>query len=778
MIATDGDEMRNTKKSGQFLVLPLTVLASSAIFAQTQDSGASSATSTNEALTEVLVTAEKRVERLQDVPIAITALDSDALTESRITRPDELVQLVPGLQANAGINPSQPIYAIRGISMNDYSLNQEGPVATYYDEVYKGNPAILGVSFYDLERVEVLFGPQGTLYGKNATGGAVNVITRSPDFTTEGYVTGTLGNYDRREAQGAFQTALSDRLAVRVAFTFDRAAGWFKNYFPGQPNMSETRNWGVRGTLLFKASDQLSFTLKLSTSLENPIHAGIYSQPGPMGVGAGVYDIYHDLDPNSNPNTDYFRPSWLCQRCTQSNTAVREENRTYGVALTTKYTISDSLALTAITSYDLGNYFYEEDGDGSPLSVINDNFYDEDHQFAQDLRIATTGSGRLSSLLGVYYFDERVSNINGLPLFTDVDANLDGVLNYLDCEIASPISCNFQNRFHQHKTSEAVYTDDSYKLTDQLTLRAGLRFTHDDAKLTGFLSQEYGTDGVLIANLIPGSTSDLSATTGRSFTTNNVSPKIGIDYKTQAGDLLYATFSRGYRGGSFNGQAYFLPEELSTTRSETVSAYEIGAKTSWLDRRLELNGAAFYYQYRNQQFIDVDPVTGAQPLVNLPLSRIYGAELNLAARPVRVVKITGGVALLSTRVEEGTLGGQSIVGNSIVNAPKFSTTMAIDWDIAQGDWGSVAARLDGNYVSKQYFDLENRPTTTQGGYGLLNARVGWKSETGKVGVDLWIRNIADTFYATDKIDLISGFGFIYNRVGDPRTFGITGTYGF
>ena len=272
---------------------------------------------------------------------------------------------------------------------------------------------------------------------------------------------------------------------------------------------------------------------------------------------------------------------------------------------------------------------------------------------------------------------------------------------------------------------------------------------------------------MLIANLIPGSATDLNATTGRSFTTNNVSPKIGLDYKTSGGELLYATYSRGYRGGSFNGQAYFLPEELSTTKSETVNAYEVGVKSTLLDRRLELNGAAFHYDYRNQQFIDVDPLTGAQPLVNLPLSRIYGAELELAARPIRTLKITGGVAYLHSRVQEGTLGGESIVGNSIVNAPKYSTTLAIDWDVVRGDWGGVSARVDGNYVSKQFFDLENRPTAAQGGYGLVNARVGWKSGSDKVGVDLWIRNIGDKFYATDKIDLLSGFGYIYNRVGDP-----------
>jgi iron complex outermembrane receptor protein len=774
-----GDEMLYTKSSSYAsLVVALAIAASPTAFAQTSDTVASSPASTDVALGEIIVTAEKRSERLQDVPIAITAVDRDAITESRITRADELVQVVPGLQANGGITASQPIYAIRGVSMNDYSLNQEGPVATYNDEVYKGNPAILGVSLYDLERVEVLRGPQGTLYGKNATGGAVNLITRAPDFTTEGYLDLTGGNYARREVQGAFQAPLSDRVAVRVAFTIQRADGWFKNFLPGEPDMSETRDWGVRTSVLFKASDKLTFTLRLSTSLENPIHDGVYSQPGPLGIGAGVYDYYHSLYPLSDPNTDYFRPSWLCRRCTQADNPVRQDNRTYAIALNTKYEFADDLTLTAITSYDTGNFFYEEDGDGSPLQVINDNFYDDDKQFTQDLRIATTGDGPFKVLIGAYYFLENIFNINGLPLFTDIDANGDGVVNHLDCEAASPVACNFQNQFHQHKTSVAFYTDDSYKITDQLTLLGGLRFTHDEAALRGFMSQEIGTDGVVIANLIPGSTTDLSATADRGFTTNNLSPKIGLDYKTSGGTLLYATYSRGYRGGSFNAQAYFLPEELSTTKSETVTDYEIGSKTSLFEHRLELDSAVFYYDYRNQQFIDVDPKTGAQPLVNLPLSRIFGAELEFAARPIRDLRVTGGICLLNSRVEQGTLDGQSIVGNSIVNAPKYSGTMAVDWDLIHANWGSVSARVDGNYVSRQYFDLENRSTAAQGGYGLLNARIGWKTVSGNAGVDFWIRNIANTFYTTDKIDLLSGFGFIYNRVGDPRTFGATAAINF
>lgn len=722
---------------------------------------------------DIVVTAQRRTERLSDVPISITVVGGEALKESRITRGSQLVQLVPNLQTNGAIGDSQPIYSIRGVSMNDYSLNQNAPIATYYDEVYKGNVGILGIIYYDLERVEVLRGPQGTLYGKNATGGAVNLITRAPKFETEGYLTLTGGNYGRHEAQGAIQMPLSETIAARVAFTFARADGWYKNLLPGKADMQQTRQWAARASILFEPNDRFSMTLRASTSYENPNHDAIYSEAGPNGIGAGVYSLFNSLDPTLNPMTDYFRPAGMKRRQTESNNVIRRYNRTYAASLTAKYDLSDTLALTSITSYDRGTFFFEEDADGSPLKVFEESFYDKAKQFTQDLRISSSGSGPFQFLLGGYYFDEDVFNISTIPLFMDIDANLDGVLGNNDCQDAFPIGCDIRNRLNQKKKSYAVYSDASFAISDRVKLRGGLRFTHDRARLSNFYSQAFGTDGVLILNLIPGSTTDLYASTGRHFTKNNVSGKIGIDFKPTDNTLLYATVSRGYRGGSFNGQAYFVEEELSTTKSEIVTAYELGIKTALFDRALQFNASTFYYDYKNQQFIDVDPNTGAQPLVNLPKSRIFGAEIELTARPVDGLTITGGAGLLDTKVKEGSLGGVDIRGNSIVNAPPFTATMALDWDIIDAAWGTLSLRLDGNYSGKRYFDLQNRPSTTQKPYAIANARVGWKSSNDRLGIDLWVRNITNTFYANDKIDVRSGFGFVYNRIGEPRTYGIT-----
>ena len=729
-------------------------------------------------ITDIVVTAQKRTERLSDVPASISVVGGAEIAKAHIASASDLVQLVPNLQANGAIGNSQPIYSIRGVSMNDYSLNQGAPIAVYYDEVYKGNVGIYGIAYYDLERAEVLRGPQGTLYGKNATGGAVNLITRAPKFTTEGYLNLTAGNYGRFEAQGAYQTPLSQTVAARVAFTVARADGWFDDILPGKPSQQQTRNWAVRGSLLFQPSDRFSAVLRASTSYEDPIHTGIYAQPGPAGIGAGVYELFHEADPTLNPQTDYFPPAGASRRSNAANFQNRDRNRTYSTALTAKYQLSDTLELTSITSYDRGTFSYAEDADGSPLSVFEDTFYDKDKQFTQDLRLASKGNAPFQFLVGAYYFNESVFNISTLRLFQDIDANLDGVLDHNDCLAAFPIGCDVRNRFNQKKTSAALYSDASYNLSDTLTLRGGIRFTHDTASLTDFSSRAYGTDGVLILNLIPGSATDLDATTGRHFTKSNVSGKVGLDFKPNPDTLLYLVVSRGYRGGSFNGQAYFSPEELSTTKSEIVTAYEFGAKTTLLDRHLQLNASTFYYDYRNQQFIDVDPITGAQPLVNLPKSRIYGAEVEILAKPLRDVRISGGAGYLNTRILRGTLGGVDVSGNQIVNAPKWSATLALDWDAIKASWGKVSLHVDGSYSGTREFDLQNRSTTEQKPYAIANARLGWTSNNDRYGLTLWMRNITNTFYATDKIDVTSGFGFIYNRVGDPRTFGATASMNF
>ena len=704
---------------------------------------------------EIVVTAQKRSERLQDVPVSVSALAGDAIQKQRLTQASDIVTKVPNLQLTSTVGDNTPIFALRGVSMSDYSLNQSGPVATYYDEVYKGNFAFLGIALYDLERIEVLRGPQGTLYGKNTTGGAVNLISRKPSFETEGYLNLGFGNYNRYDANGAINVPLSDMLAARVAFTFARADGWFKNLLPGKPDLDSVREYAIRGSLLWEPRDGVSFLLRASTSLQNPYNYGIYAAPGPDGVGAGVYELF-------GQGSSYFRTG-LKRREIEAEYTPRRRARTYAASLTSDVDIGDGLTVTSVTSYDKGNLSFGEDTDGSPTRALEIPYTDKADQFAEDLRLTSDWQGPFNFILGAYYNREKVFNTTAFGIFQDIDVNGDSVINAQDCADGLPVACNVTNSFDQLKHSYALYNDMRYDLGGGVTLRGGLRYTHDDGTQTGLISQALGVDDVVVATLIP--------STDLRYKTDNVSGKIGIDYKAWPDTLLYANYSRGYRAKSFNAQAFFDPSEVSIAKPETIDAFEVGAKTRFADRRVTLNTAAFYYIYKNQQFLNISPDTAAQTLVNLDRSRIMGAEVELTVRATDAIDFHAGLGLLDTKIEKGTLSGADVKGNKLSNAPSVTLSTGLDITAFDNDAGKLSLHPDLSYVSSQYFEVFNIPRLKQRGYALVGGHIDF--ERGPWTASIWGKNLTNKFYFTSRVDLISGFGFDYNHVGAPRTFGVT-----
>jgi iron complex outermembrane receptor protein len=736
------------------LLLSVSSIACTAALAQ--ESGAGGETSTDATLSEIVVTAQRRSERLQDVPVSISAVSGNEIASRRIEKPGDIAQLAPNLQAQTPSSDGAPVYALRGVSMSDYSGNQQGPVATYFDEVYKGTFALLPVSLYDLERVEVLRGPQGTLYGKNTTGGAVNVISRTPGFDTEGYVSVGYGNYNRREANGAVQTPLGDKLAVRVAFTLTDADGWFKNVLPGKEDMNATRQYGVRASLLYKATDTLDFLLRAQISLSNPTTYGIFGRPIGDGIegfytrqGLGRYQLAAELD----------EP---------------EHHRTDGISLTTNWAVSDGLKVTSVTSYDTGNFFFAEDSDGSPLAAVEAPILlTRSEQFSQDLRLASDGEGPFNYIVGAYYNREKLTNTQELRFYNDVDVNGDGVLNYQDC-LSDPsflVGCQYENSFNQIKKTAAAYGDLNFKLTDRLILRGGLRYTHDEGSVSNYIAQLLGSDGTVLANTVPGGP-NLDSTTGASFRNGNVSGKVGIDYKLTAEQLLYASYSRGYRGQAFNAQAFFSPTELDVAKAETVDAFEAGFKSQFADRTITFNGSGFYYKYQNQQALSVDPTTAAQTLNNIPRSRIVGAELELTVRPIKRFELNAGLGILSTKIQSGVISGVNLEGNQLPNAPHVSGSVGFNWDVVNSSSGTVKLAGDVNFSSKRYFELDNVERLAQKSYAMADARLEYRTASDHYGVSLWGKNIFNKYYFTSAIDF-SGFGYDLIHLGEPRTYGVS-----
>ncbi|MBS0380385.1 MAG: TonB-dependent receptor [Proteobacteria bacterium] len=758
------------------------------------------ATAGSEGLQEVVVTANKRAENLQTVPLSITALTAGQLAETKMDSPSALAAQIPNLQVGGVNGEGSPIFSLRGVSMFDYSLNQSSPVASYVDEVYKGNVVLFGVEMFDLQRVEVLRGPQGTLYGKNSTGGAINFVTHDAGFDTEGNVSVGTGNYGRVEGSGAFQTALvPDRLAVRAAVTYTKVDGFMENVLPGHPDMEGVRQWAARVTLLWKVTDDLTAHLRLSKSKQDPVdYAIIAGNIAPGGVGGLGYYRTSDGTATGVPLRN--------DQVAQNYTPDREQNNE-AAALTLDWHLNDHYGVKSITSWDEGSLFNPDNTDGAPLNVFKIPYYGKTRQVTQDLRLTSTLGGPLEFIAGAYYQHEIIYNSTENQLF-----NLDST-SYQDCASSSFSAgsgyyagsllnpyCRYYNSFDQLRNSWAVYSDGSYALSQLFKLRAGLRYTHENAIQKNALDQLRGSDDVPIANIgffseqngpggpyygptlaLPGSpnyAAIVGETRQQALHNTAVTGHFGLDFTPTADSLLYLSYSRGFRAGAFNAQFLFSPTDFSTVQPETVDSVEGGWKTAWLDNRLQVNGAIFHYQYKNQQIVDVRP-DGEQPLINLPKSEITGGELEVVARPVRTVTVRAGLGILHAVVQEGAVAGGAIPvdGHKLPEAPDVSGTLSIDWAALSLPVGQLTVHADGSYASKQYFELVNENRIAQEAYEVINGRIAWHGVDDRWELGVWGNNLFNRFYLTNAYDL-QALGFDYLHRGVPRMYGVDVSYRF
>ena len=777
------------------------VAAVSAVLAPALASSAAPA-DVSSSIEEIVVTAQKRSESLQSVPVSITAMTSAQLAEVKFDSPSDLVTQVPNLQVNGIVGEGSPLFSLRGVSMFDYSLNQSSPVASYIDEVYKGNFVLFGVEMYDLARVEVLRGPQGTLYGKNTTGGAINFITNSPGFDTEANVKVGVGNYNRQEAEGALQFALvPDKLAVRVAATYTKVDGFMHNVLPGQPNLEGVDQWGARISILYKASDDLRFTLRLSKSAQDPYNYAILDGRIPLPCTPPAGGCTAAVAAGGVGFAGYFRTSDgtvtgtpLANDQVAQNYTPRRQQDNQGAALTIEANLPGSNKLTSITSWDDGSLFNPEGTDGSPYTIWKIPYTGKTKQFTQDLRLTSAGDNAFSYILGAYYQHEVVFNSTTNYIFTDPAFGLDCATdsfapgNGYNAGVVINGGCGYYNRFDQIRNSWAVYTDDSYKASDLITLRAGLRYNHDNAAQLNALNQLLNAAGTPIANLgffntdfsgNPGpdpTGANLNQTRSQYLHNTAVTGRAGIDFNVAKDELLYLNYSRGYRSAAFNSQFLFTPSDFTTVLPETLDSFEAGFKTSWMDHRLQVDGAVFHYQYKNQQIINVYP-TGQQPLINLGKSKIDGGELEVVAKPAQSFTLHASLGILSTDVQEGTLATGDISGQQLPYAPHVSGTAGFDWGFANIASSMLNLHMDANYNGKQFLALPNEDAISQAAYALVNARLSLKSGDGKWEVGAWGRNLADKFYLTNAVD-VQGFGFDYRHRGVPRMFGADVSYRF
>lgn len=689
----------------------------------------------NEVIDEITVTAQKREDRLQDVPATVAVLTASRLADLDLASSLEIAAQVPNLEIKTAYGASNPTIFLRGVGLNDFNSNANGAVGLYSDEVYLAAPSAQLLQLFDLERIEVLYGPQGTLYGRNTTGGAVNLVTRKPSGVRGGYARLTYGRFDQADLEGAFELPLpGEGNGMRLALVTNHRDGLTRNRFDGGRENDVGATAG-RLQVRLVPHDRLSLHLN--------VHGGANRAGMRAFQSRGLIDGadalgYVDSD-------DPFDGAW--------NRDLREDLDLFGASATLLWN-RPGFTLTAISAYQESEKVVVGDADASPNQLVEDDWFDHARQLSQEIRLTSSSGGNLDWIAGSYYFSEDLESATSFDVLRALRALGFGF------DPANGIFFVAQS-FEQQTTSFALFGQLSYALTEDLTLRAGLRHTWDDKEID-FRSafEEPGFSIPLIDRRDRVRASELSG-------------DLGLDYRLSDSLLLFASLRRGFKSGGFNGGALFTEEEFSAVEPEFLTSLELGFKSSWLIDRLRFNASVFAYDYQDLQvfnFINAGNVP-IQFLDNASDAQIEGLELELRARPAARLDVGLGLALLDARYQDFVRDdGTDFSGNRLVSSPRFSLSgfFAYSWPLQQG---SLRLHADFSARDDMFFDASNTPRIGTDGYTLANARLAFESSNSRYGIALWGKNLTDRRYLTEVIDL-SDFGLDDLVYGDPRTYGV------
>lgn len=744
---------------------------------------------------EIVVTANKRSENIQNVPIAISAIGGEDLAARGVLETADLAAQVPNLQISSPFGSNQPNFILRGISIgNEFNANQASPNGVYLDEDYLSARFAQGMNLFDLERVEVVKGPQGTLYGRNTVGGAINIISRKAEFgETNGFVTVGYGNFNRTTATaGVGATLVPDVLAFRIAGTIEKGDGQLPNPLPGKPAGRSLDSYALRGSILFKPSDNLEFMLRAYMGESNPTSEAAYA------IGA--------LPGGVNPVTGYVRPAGADYWSTNADYVGKNKNSGRGVELTAKFS-AGSLNITSITALDDGKLRVDQDPDGSPIDEFTINWYADYKQFNQDLRISTDASKPVRAIFGAYYGFDQNKTFNTYRFFNFLQA-FTPPLPYFDPPnifVAPPYpgliggvpgvfsGFGVHHNFTQDRRSEAIYGEVNWDVRDKLTITAGLRYTWDSIKLFDVSSTAFDYGGVERVTLIPAFNAPGAKCPGAAgcpakleSSSSELTGRIILDYKPSDDVLVYTSYSRGYRSGAINGTAYASPAQLTFVAPETVNAYEVGLKSKLFDRRVRLNGAVFYYDYRNQQ---LQEIIGIVPFLrNVPRARATGIDLDLAARVTENLTLNAGFGWLDSKYRQLTLSGVNLAGNKFSNAPDMTFNFDADLKLFDDGKGALHLRPSAVYAGDAWLSpFNDKPSSATGavgtnaglfqpGYWLVNGRIGWEGERFSIGA--YAKNLLDEHYIVYGNDLRAAVGVDFLVRGQRRTYGVDASFRF
>ena len=677
------------------------------------------------ALEEIIVTSTRRESALQDIPIAVSAFDANEMERRQSFNVVDVANNIPNLVANNNIGQSTATTVfLRGVGTTESIVTVDTAMGFYLDDIYIARQGVNNFSLYDIERVEVLRGPQGTLYGRNTSAGAMKVTTTKPqeDFSAGGQV--SYGEYDRWNLKGSFNAPLvEDKLLLRLNGIVQQGDGYTNNTTLGR-KVNDRDVWGLRGALRYIATPDLEFLLTVDHSESED--AGLYA-----------YDVSGITRP---PGGDIFTVI--------SGTDTTNIGEQEGVHLTIDWTISDTMQFQSLTAYR--NTFQQWNLDLTDQVVPIFTLYtiNDSDQFNQEFKL--TGDlleNRLHYVGGFFYFDEDSTSFIG------------------DTFDRAPVS--FGRDYKVSTESWAVYADFTFDLTDKLSLIFGGRYTEDDKSLD-IVATSFGTPG-FENNGVPAwdnaTLEMLGIATNLNF--EEFIPRLGVEYRFTDDILGYLTYTEGYKSGGWGARTRF-PAEVTPFDPEFVNSFALGLKTMLFNGQVRLNSEAFFYDYDN--LFNTGTGDMGNFIVATNDAEVYGLEIEGTARITDAFDLFGYIATLHGEYQNVDPDA-SFVGGDLQRLPEFSTKFGgtYTWDLRAG---SIRLTADYSYQEDHFTNLQNTELARSGDISLVNAVLGYDTDDGRFGIALSCRNCADDEYVVQSLDF-AGFGFITLYPGEPRTWLVT-----
>ncbi len=693
-------------------VAALALCAASSTWAQTTDA-ASAQASKPEAesnLGEIVVTARKRSENLQNVPVAITAFGGEQLNKLGLNSAADIADFIPNFSWKTEFGKASPQPYLRGVGTNNYAPNNSRPVAVYQDDVFIGANPAQGFSAFDLDRVEVLKGPQGTLYGRNATAGLINFVSRKPELgkSANGFVRAEIGQFNTTNFEGGIGVPLGEATAARIALAYNRDEGNIRNSNPASRS-GAGRNDDLSGraqVLHDFGGGKLLINAHFSQSSPDTHPFKVLGLNCPAGVTTptlGVCSTGFGITPEVIDSANRFE------------TFKQDDQEKVNIWGTFARLDADlgNVQFTSLTAYDYTHLRRLVDLDGQPRAIELDHYNDRFYIFSQELRLAGKfGSSNWQA--GLNYYNEKYA----------------GFLNFGTPEINGG---SVGNSKRINTEAFAAFGQADLRFSNKWELSLGLRYTHEKKDVPFYIAYSGTASGSQTTFYENFSDQPITSTTFSSMNgsrADNLSGRASLSYKFDDNVLVYASLARGFRGGDVNGVALSSPAEIVPANPETLDAAEVGFKGDLFDRTLRLNLAAFYYDYKDQQVLSVSAgslVVGVTSLNNVGRSKIKGLEAEIVWAPSRDFSLNGNIGLLDATYDSFRLDAadptSDLGGKRIPFTNGVQGTLTATYDLRLKSEARFELLGSVNYFGKQYFDVFNREEISQNAYAVANASI-------------------------------------------------------